>query len=203
MTKGKKVTVLIVVIVFFVLISLAYLVFNNIGKIEVTISVAPKDSEILLDQTHHINPGNNFLSPGSHNIKIERTGFYSQSFNINVTADGANNLPIALTPKTDAAKTYLGSHSSDFIKIGDLSDSESNIITRSINKKYLLIKKLPIDISPLYIISYGPSQKYPNDPTKIAIIISSSGPASDQYAISTIYDKGYDPSDYEIIFESL
>jgi len=203
MTKRMKITLVVCSILFVLLVLLTFAFSSNSGKTEVNISVAPKDSSLLLDQTKYINSGKNMMIPGDHTIKISRSGFSSQTFKFIVEQGGANTLPVALTPNTADGKTYLNDHSSDFSKIGDLSELKSNVITKATNKKYPLTKDLPVDISPLYIISYGPSVKYPNDPTKIAIIVSSANPADDQLALQSIYRAGFDPSDYEIIFGSL
>jgi hypothetical protein len=72
-----------------------------------------------------------------------------------------------------------------------------------INQHDPLISKLPLDVSPAFIIDYGASVKYPDDPTKIAIYIFSANPSNKHDAISSIYFLGYDPSDYEIVFKNI
>ena len=62
---------------------------------------------------------------------------------------------------------------------------------------------LPIDVSPQYKIEYGRSKKYPNDYSKGAIHIRSASTRDKNDAVEMIYDAGYDPSDYELIFEPM
>lgn len=60
---------------------------------------------------------------------------------------------------------------------------------------------LSVDMSPLYKIEQRQSRKYPNDPNKSAVYISSDKPTDKFAAIKYIYDLGYDPSDFEIVFK--
>jgi hypothetical protein len=77
------------------------------------------------------------------------------------------------------------------------NDSEAAI------EAYPIIAELPIDRTPLFRIDYGVSKKYPKNSKKIALYISSDSPDDQLSAIKYIYEMGYDPSDYEILFKDL
>jgi len=72
-----------------------------------------------------------------------------------------------------------------------------------IDKPDIAEKYFPIDVSPQYKILYGRSLKYPNDLSKGAIYIYSSSVQNKHDALQMIYDIGYDPSDYEIVFKEI
>ena len=57
-------------------------------------------------------------------------------------------------------------------------------------------------MSPLYKIGQGISKKNPSE-LSVAIYIASNNPTDKLSALQEIYNLGYDPSDYEIIFEGL
>lgn len=203
MTNLKKIILVISILIFILLIFAVYNISSNMGKVEMDINVAPQDSKLLLDQTSYVNSGKNKITPGDHVIKATRAGFSSKTQKFTIHEEGSNLILVSLAPSDREGETYLNNHQNEFVRIGDLGELESSNAREGMIKRYPLTSRLPIDISPLFIINYGGSKKYPNDPTKIAIYISVASPKDKQLALSTIYDKGYDPSDYEIIFESL
>lgn len=91
----------------------------------------------------------------------------------------------------------------DTIKNEGEASLKFNKDSQEATKAYPIITDLPQDISPIFRIDYGVSKRYPNDPTKIALYISYDNVADKISALDYIYRMGYDPSDYEIIFESL
>jgi|GEM_PF-4582924 len=82
-------------------------------------------------------------------------------------------------------------------------NSQTDAILEQQQRQYPLLKKLPIDTLPLYKITGGQSKKYPNDKTKVAIYIISDSPADTQNALDYIRGLGFDPSDYEFVFQKI
>ncbi|MCX6728169.1 MAG: hypothetical protein NTV39_00145 [Candidatus Saccharibacteria bacterium] len=188
---------------FVVLIVIALLYTYYAGKASVSIIVAPTDSELILDNNSHVNAGDSMLTLGTHTIKVSRSGFASKTLQFVVSKNDSNIVPIALVPNSSEGNTYLINHSSDFVKVGDLEIPQTDAINRAIKQQSPIIKALPIDVSPLYVITYGTSVKYPTDPSKFAIYINAATPAGRQYALRDLNDRGFDVSDYEIVFDTV
>lgn len=198
MTNRKKIILLISTITLILFVLLVCLYLSNIGKTSVNISVAPIDSKLLLDQKTSIKSGENIITLGTHTIQVSRDGFSRKTVRFVVENGNTNIVPIALIPNTSAGNTYLVNHSSDFIKIGDLQIPQTDAVNQELKNQYPLITKLPMEKSRHYIITY----EYPNDTTGLVIYISTASPADKRSALSAIYEAGYDPSDYEIVFEA-
>jgi hypothetical protein len=204
----KKSRIIFISIAVFILIvaSISFTIIknnDNKNKLAVTIYLVPNDAKMILDNNTQINNGQYEMSAGNYTISASRSGFKSQKFNLIVRKNYVNIFAEMLTANSNEGTQYLNTHADEITKLETLGDQQYTYTSNQLSHNYPLIKILPIDISPLYRIDYGVSKKYPNDPTKIAIYISAAHPVDKQYALSAIYDHGFDPSDYEIIFESL
>ena len=177
------------------------LVYNLITpKAYIKFAVAPE--QVIVTSTNlnkTVKNGDGLtLAPGSYKITISHDGFISSSVDINIKNHETQEILMALTPQTDASKQLL------------LSDAAQAVMQRYYGKvrdettKKLLINYPIIDILPiqarLYTISACPSQKYPNDTTKIALCVIESQSGLDPYVLKDILSRGYNPSDYEIIW---
>lgn len=103
-------------------------------------------------------------------------------------------------------KLYTYTFKTKYVKYNQLPASTQKTSidqTDAYEKTYPITNNLPLDISPEYKIEFGSSVKYPNDPSKIALYISSNSNKNTHAALQAIYLFGYDPSDYEIIFQPL
>lgn len=205
MVKNKKIIILILVLIV-VTVSVAVvvaLINKGSNKIETTVYVTPSDAKIVLDKSTSISNGKNYISAGNHTISASRSGFTSKKLDFIVQKNSVNIFTMILDTNSSVGTQYLNDHKDEITKLEAIGSQQYTSNSNLIGENYPFIKDLPIDISPLYRIDYGTSKKYPNDPTKIAIYVSAASPKDKQLALSTIYDKAYDPSDYEIIFESL
>ncbi len=185
----------------FVAIIISILVYSFIiPKAFIQFSIAPEN--VFLDingSSKAIKNGDKLrLAPGDYKIILSASGFSTYSKDV-VLANNQNfELLVALTPQTDAAKQLLLNDSSQAIMqrfYGKQASIDNNIIL----KNYPLVSILPIQAR-LYSIAACPSQKYPNDNTKIAICVTESQDGLDPYVLKDISSRGYDPNNYEIIW---
>jgi hypothetical protein len=102
-----------------------------------------------------------------------------------------------------AGDQYRLTHQQEFIDVEGVASAESETNSKNIATNNPIISQLPIDATPNYRVDYGVSKKYPNDPSKIALYISADSDFYRHVALSAIYLAGYDPSDYEIIFQPM
>ncbi len=204
MNKRKIVIILIVVFTLLILITsvFIFLKIKEQNGIKVSINVAPIDSNIIIDDKKNGINGINYLSAGKHKVIFKRSGFSNQEQNITVGANNNKTILMTLVPNNSEGTNYYNSHKDDFMEIESLGSQQFLETGKIISQNYPLVNELPIDAN-IFRIDYGASKKYPNEPTKTAIYISSSNPTDKFAAIKNIYEMGYDPSDYEIIFKDI
>jgi hypothetical protein len=191
---------------------------SGIGKDVVDVVVAPQDTTLILDDSTNIKPGRIKLKTGTHTIKATRQDFDDQTKEF-TTIDGEENIIwFEMMPNNQAGIDYKSSHQPEFQKVYDLANGRVVKTTNQKTDDYPIIKYLPASTNtPIavygealelpysdekYIINYGQSQKHPYDISKLALYITADHPAGKQSAIARIYSLGFDPSDYEIVFET-
>jgi hypothetical protein len=123
-----------------------------------------------------------------------------------------------MMPSNQAGIDYRDSHKTEFQKVYDIANGQVVKSTDDKVANYPIIRYLPTSTDTLlfnsedptwapydaekFVMNYGQSQKHPYDASKLAIYITADHPAGKQSAIAYIYSVGFDPSDYEIIFET-
>ena len=197
----SSLTVFMAIIVFY-----SFITIGRVGKMEVNIVVAPNDSEIKIDNIK-VNVGKNYLSAGEHKIIVERKHFLKVESSFSISESDTYVPPIALKPVDSEGLAIEKLNQKYYIEADNLFSEKYIKETNKLEKKYPILKKLPRDYSPNLRIDYGVSKKYPNDESKIALYISTKSGSNSaiyrQTALDIIYRMGYDPSDYEIIFQTL
>jgi hypothetical protein len=192
----------------FIIISSLFLLFlflnatNNNNKDVVNIQVAPKDAKIILDNKTTTRTGEQALTSGKHTIRTSRDGFSDNQQTFFTKKGEISTVLVGLTPNSPIGTKYIEDNQDEFVELQNLGSLEYNKGAEALAKKYPMIIDLPIDAY-YYQIDYGKSSKYPDDPNSIAIYIRANTPFYRQTAVYSIYNLGYDPSDYEIIFEPL
>lgn len=198
--KTKSIIIILIAISLIIITSFLYL--NKNVTTGVNIVIVPADSKILLDGKV-VPSGKNSAKPGKHTIEVKRENFDSNKQTVDVLSGQIKLVKVGLSSNNSNGKKWQEEHQKEYLELENIGDSNIQQNSATILKKYPLIANLPQDMSPLFRIDYGISKKYPDDQTKIAIYISSNNPTDKFAAIKKIYNMGYDPSDYEIIFESL
>jgi hypothetical protein len=177
------------------------LISISIPKTTILYSVAPGTVTVSIDNKPGISVKTGetaSITPGTHSFTVSRDQFDSYTTKLTVASGSSAELLVALTAKTDAAQALLGDDISQAI-VQRFFGNTMKTQTDDINSHYPIIKHLPIT-SRLYTINACPSQKYPNDTTKIALCVTETDSSLDTYALQAITDLGYNPADYEIIF---
>jgi hypothetical protein len=169
------------------------------GKDVIGVAVAPKNAKLVLDNTKTIRLGEQKFTTGTHTIKATRAGFKDQIKDFN-TQDLIKTVWFNMIPKDDSGKKYVASHQKEFDRIIKIENEATVATVDSMVVRYPIIEKLPVNFSSQFIINYGPSKKYPENLTRLALYITAYSPTDKQSAITYIYGLGFDPSDYEIVF---
>jgi len=202
---SKKKILIIILVAAFVMLSGIYVIIRIINQpitTGVNISAVPSDSEVYIDGKR-VGSGINTTKPGTHIIEVRHNNFETKTTQIKSIDNQIILVPIALSANTDAGKTWEKNNQNAYLALQGIGDKQYDNSANALEKAYPIVKKLPLDNSPLFRIDYGVSIKYPNDPTRTALYISSDNPTDKFSAIKNIYDLGFDPSDYEIIFKGI
>jgi hypothetical protein len=202
MNKKRIVIGASIAILIFLVFAVTYAMLNRGVGTGVNIVVIPADSKITMDGKV-VSSGDNNAKPGNHTIEVSHKDFDVNKKIVEVSNDQVTLVAIGLSPSNSAGEKWVKDNQKAYLELENTANQETQQNSIEIQKTYPIITSLPQDISPLFRIDYGVSKRHPKDKTKIALYISSDTPANKYDAIRYIYSMGYDPSDYEIIFEGL
>ena len=143
------------------------------------------------------------MSPGKHKLKITHSGFADYEKMFLVDANNENIVAVGLTPNSSEGKTYKSQNQDEFLQMEGFVSKQFNSEGKTIIEKYPILSNLPYTADATYRIDYGVSKKYPDDKYAVAIYIGANTPQARQIALWQIIQMGYDPTDFEIIFQNL
>lgn len=193
---------IIVVSVVFLIGIISLIVYFLIPKSYITFSTAPNDVTISIDGggKKSISNGNTVtVSPGTHTVTVSRTQFDSYKKEITLKKGQTSEFLVALNPQTDAARALLRNDASQAVMQRFYGKTFSQQ-TKAITDNYPLVAALPIQAR-LYTIYACKSEKYPTDASKIAICVDLYTAGLEPYVLKDITSRGYNPSDYEILWQ--
>jgi hypothetical protein len=176
---------------------------DGIGKHVVDIRVAPSDAKIVLDGKKNISNSQQKISSGKHTVRVTRDGFDSVDKTFTTSDSEVVIVAIGLVANNKEGSEYVNNHPEEFRLLEEAANKAYDQGAEKLTEDYPIIEQLPIDSTPRYRIDYGVSKKYPDDPSKIALYISANSSFYRRVALDVIYLAGFDPSDYEIIFQPL
>jgi len=190
-----------VVIGFFVFAGLLFRGSTS-GQGSITLTVIPRDAKVTIDQKKTVKPGKIGLSVGKHTLVISRSGFVAKTITVDITKAGDDQTQsIALGSESTAFTNSWQNRNPYEASLGEgITGSTANEQGQLITDKNPILKSLPY-YGPGYSITFGPSQKYPNNDYAVAIVITASDQAARTKALNWITFQGYDPSKLEIIYK--
>lgn len=203
MNKKRLFLIIFIPTLLFIAIIIAAILNFISPKSYISLSVAPENVVITVDNKQKINAKNGdtiTVSPGSHAILISQDNFDSYTAKISLSQNETKNILAALNPKNDSARQLLNNSNSNKI-VQESYNQTSKQQKEILSKNYPLINKLPV-YTRSYVISACESQKYPGDSTKIAICITTTTDEAKPYALKKIQSLGFNPTDYEIIWKN-
>lgn len=192
-----------IIIAAFIVGFIALCVYFLVPKTYIIFSVAPGQVTISINgkPTQTVNNKDTLVvAPGHYSIVVTRDEFDSYTGQLDVTSGTTTEFLAALNPQTDAARALLQDDASQAI-IQRFHGNSLNNDTKKISDTYPIISALPIDAR-LYTIYACQSAKYPNDPTKIAVCVDLYQDGLIPYVLKDIQSRGYNPSDYEMIYNN-
>jgi len=172
------------------------------GQGSITLDVVPKDAKVTIDKGKTVNPGKISLPVGTHTLSISRTGFTTKTITVTIKKAGDDqNQSIALGASSATYSQSWQKGNPYEASLGEgITGSTANEQGQIITDKNPILKSLPY-YGPGYSITFGPSQKYPDNDYAVAIIITASDQAARTKALNWITFQGYDPSKLEIMYK--
>lgn len=185
------------------LIIVSSIIYLLIPKSYIVFKTAPEEVTVLIDgkDKKDIKNGDKItISPGKHSFVIYRNEF--NPFRTDVNIKNGENIEIVsvLTALTENAKKLLNNDKSSYVieKFTAINmDKQVEILT----KKYPIMKVLPIE-NRNYVISSCRSEKFPNDPYKIALCVDIPQEDVKDMVKQDIRSHGFNPDDYEYIWNN-
>lgn len=197
----NKRNIIIIGIMSVLLIIIVAIIYFIIPRSYIKFETAPQQVIVLIDNKdkYYINNQDIIsVNPGNHTVSVSQNEFSPYIKEISIKDKQTNDFLVALTPLTDAAKNKLTDINSVAIVqrfYGKFYIQQTDKMTED----YPILNILPIKAR-LYIISACQSKKYPNDLTKIALCVDTNQSGLESYVSKDIQSRGYNPSDYEIIW---
>ena len=164
-------------------------------------STVPNDPNVTIDNQKVNSSGKVAVKPGQHTVVAKRNGFEDKSVSVTVKTGETQTVTLLMTPNGDAGYQWLRDHPDAAVEYEAQQSQQYIQNSTDTTNKNPLISYLP-EIRPTWRIDYGKSKAHPNDPTAVAIIITYGGADIDkQNALQWIKDQGFNPDNYEIIFQ--
>ncbi len=168
-------------------------------NVTLTTEAAPLDSKITINENRAKN-GINKVKPGKYQIVFSRTGFGSETHTLAIQKNDKKYLGVVLMPHDPSYANWYFTHPKDAKMAENISSHTFDTVQTQQLSTTPVLKYLPL-IQPTYRIDSGISKKYPNDPTKIALYVSTKTDADKQAALDWLKAQGADPSKLEIIYQ--
>ena len=188
-------------LIFFTII-LVVAALNLRANVEIELLVAPSSATTTIDGKKYQN-GKFNIEPGEHRVHIEKEGFITQDFSFNTMS---TTKIYTYLHQTDGSFSWYQNHSEDSLlltKVGDyLSDQEAT----TYSKKYPIMEALPF-VYANYDKDYNYTEfridggEFDGCNTNFCLKITDTTGGNLNLAKSKIKDAGFNPDDYQIIYE--
>ena len=173
--------------------------YKHSGQAKIDIKVIPEDSSVTMDGLP-IKQGGSYIKPGTHKFIARKSGFDDAVLSASVQKKETRDIILLPNPASTEAKQWLAAHPDTQRQREALESANVALVQKYLKDHYPILAHLPLDTIH-YTIDYGKSQKYPYDPTKIALYVTAV-PQFRDMALQWIKFRGYDPSNFEIVYQN-
>ncbi|MEO6513573.1 MAG: hypothetical protein ABIR37_02675 [Candidatus Saccharimonadales bacterium] len=161
---------------------------------------SPHAAVITIDGTKKARSGSEYLKPGQHTLSASLAGFTTKTQTFTVVKGTPLKVVFLLMPDSEAGNLYLKAHQGEQTEREQLGGQQYDNDSATVRKIYPIITQLPHQGSD-FTINYGASVKNPHDPYAIALFVDVPAMGQESRALNWIRYAGYDPGDYEIIYQ--
>lgn len=206
--RHKALSLLLFLNIVAVLVVILVIVIHVSKTATVDIKVAPIDATVELNGTKYENLQSHNIAPGDYQVKISMEGMQTKEFEISVENDGFVRIWTYLLDE-NGGFSYFMHHPEDVAILEDVADDEVKEFLAEYNKVRGIIDELPLTFSNTFeenatevvsiSVRWGENDEC-NEKAYCLIIHDFTGNNTEK-ALSMIRDAGYDPNDYELVFE--
>ena len=165
-------------------------------------SAVPNDAKVTIDGGGVGSNSKNGVTPGKHTVVAKRDGFEDKTQEVEVKQGETKIIRLLMTPNSQVGYEWMRAHPDLAVEYEAMVGQQFGVQSQKTVDANPLIQNLP-EIHPTWRVDYGKSVAYPNDPNKVAIIITYGGTEIDkQNALDWIKSLGYNPASLEIIFKT-
>lgn len=209
-TKNNRILFIsgIVAIAVIFIVIIALFIRNLFYDTTVEILVAPSFATVEIDGKKHKSDTTVKLKSGTHSVKISADGFNGEELSLNTAKDETSTIYTYLIPESGSMDWYIDHPSEDMIvtRIG-------SYLAEQTADEYL--KKYPVSsILPIEVVEYNQDQslsgwveyridggQFKECKSEFCIKITDTSGGNRDHAIQKIHDQGFNPNDYEIVYE--
>lgn len=190
-----------------ILIVVLVLIYNGAKTATLEVYVAPIAAKIELNGKEYENFKSYDVIPGEYNVVISMDGMQTEEYSLVVEEDGLSRIRTFLLDN-DGGFGYYQKHYDDELILETIANTpESKEFVAKYKKVREILDDLPIDYS-AYSEDYSDYERYEiiQDERKdckkmICLKIIDYTGGNDKAAIEKIREMGYEPDDYEIVYE--
>lgn len=205
MKKHKNLLYIIIGIAAIVIVVLVgFLIYKLKYSAKLDLLVAPREAEILIDGKVYKNGVYDF-EPGEVEIKVSMEGFESKETKLNLESNTTTMYYTYLMPIDGSFEWYLN-HEEDMMLLNTIGDAEANADARNYLEKYPIVEVLPIIYADYdekwdYTEFRVDGGKFDSCKETFCLKITDTTGGNKENAIKLISERGFNPDDYEIIYE--
>ena len=206
--RNRKIAAFVLMLIFVGLLiagSILYVVDKQ-KTASLKILIAPSKAVVERNNKEYKSNGTFRLRPGSYTAKIIADGFISQEVTLDLKKDQTESLYIILNPTAENEDWY-NQHQTDSNIANIISDYYANLSLQDYRDKYPIVNILPILVVEVdkttydwteYRIDYGKFDKCRSD---FCLKITDSTGGNYDKAVNKIKEAGYNPEEYQILYE--
>lgn len=201
--KKHPIVTLLIGAVLALAIILIIVTVRRLNSASLRIVTAPSSAEVVVDGTVYTNGFYDGLSVGQKHVEVRAEGFETESFDMEFAADDTTKIYLCLKTDDEAL-----TKTDDYINNCDLvKEYHGEQETLDFYKKYPIHQDIPIvvewysddyTVHVSYRIDLG---EYKNCQSEYCLKITDLSGGNRDRAIQEIRNRGYNPDDYEILYE--
>lgn len=151
----------------FILIYSVIISILRAGKVGVEVKVAPYDATVIANGVQIRNNSKIYIEPGEYHVEVTREHFEDYSGDFTISTDQPY-IAAVMTASDEEGEKYFKEHQAQFAAAEGIVGKSLNAAGAAIQKKYPIIKYLPIN-NRFYSISYSFDDPLKSEGLKINI----------------------------------
>lgn len=199
---SQIVIVSIVIITVIAAIITVFLLSDSHNDSSIEILVAPESARIQVGNKTYKN-GQHKLPSGSYHVVISKDGFITQELDIELIQGKTTRL-LACLNEENGSYDWYNSNADDRQLCTSIGDQEAEEIQNQLLEEYPISTIIPIRVIEYDGVTYTNFRidinQSENCHTEFCLQITDFTGGNEQRAYDVILEKGYNPSDYEIIY---